>query len=260
MLRFSLKKQQKLDLLVRMLTVLPLESARCLLITNGDNNGALNFGFRRLGGRWQWAELDGKGIAAMESFLSEPVKQARPDALPFDDATFERVIAIDVHEHLPDPVSFNREIARVLAPGGLAIITTPNGNRRLPVAVLKRWIGMDERAYGHFVQGYEPEQLEQMLKSVGITPSARGAYSRFFTELVELAINFAYTRVLAKRNNGRAEHGEIAPRTESELAAVGGSYRFYRTVFPAIRMFSAMDRLIPGNDGYAVAVAGRKPA
>jgi SAM-dependent methyltransferase len=261
MLRFSLKKRQKLELLERMLQALPIGDARCLLVTNGDNTGALNFRFRQLGGRWRWAELEAKGIADMEAFLGEPVDAAQPNALPFDDMSFERIVVIDVHEHLHDTTIFNKEISRVLAPGGLAIITTPNGDQRLPVAVLKRWIGMREEAYGHVVQGYRADELENMLRGVGLTPAGRGAYARFFTELVELAINFGYTKVLATRNNGQHPNaGDIAPRTAGQLSAVGRSYRIYRALFPLIRMFASLDRLVPGRGGYAVAIAARKPA
>ena len=33
--------------------------------------------------------------------------------------------------------------------------------------------------YGHVVQGYTARELETQLESVGLTPAARGAYSRF---------------------------------------------------------------------------------
>lgn len=263
MLRFSLKKRQKLELLERMLQAFPIEGARCLLITNGDNTGALNLWFRELGGNWTWAELDASAIPGMEALLSDTVIRADADSLSFQDGRFDRIVVIDVHEHLRDVREFNTEIARVLAPGGLVIITTPNGDPRLPVAILKRWIGMREREYGHVVQGYRFEELELMLRTAGLQPSGRGAYARFFTELVELVINFGYTKILVRRNGrGGAQGGEaeIAPRTEAQLAAVGKSYRLYRAVFPAIRMFAALDRLVPGTGGYAVAVAARKPA
>jgi SAM-dependent methyltransferase len=44
-------------------------------------------------------------------------------ALPFGDDTFEIVVCIEVIRYLDDPVQGLAEIARVLAPGGLAFIT-----------------------------------------------------------------------------------------------------------------------------------------
>ena len=46
--------------------------------------------------------------------------------LPFDDASFDVVVSMEVIEHLPDQLRFMNEIARILKPGGRAIITTPN--------------------------------------------------------------------------------------------------------------------------------------
>ncbi|HUB77067.1 MAG TPA: glycosyltransferase [Solirubrobacteraceae bacterium] len=47
-------------------------------------------------------------------------------ALPFADASFESVVSIQSIEHVPDPDRALTEAARVLAPGGLAVIVTPN--------------------------------------------------------------------------------------------------------------------------------------
>ena len=46
--------------------------------------------------------------------------------LPFPDGDFSLVFAVEVLEHLESPRAFLREIFRVLKPGGLAVITTPN--------------------------------------------------------------------------------------------------------------------------------------
>jgi SAM-dependent methyltransferase len=254
----SLKKQQKVAVLLELLG--PLADERCLLLTCGDNNGAMNHVFRAAGGHWRWADMEEAGIPAMAELLGEPVELAREDALPFPDRSFDRIVVIDVHEHLAAVDPLNREIARVLAAGGLAVVTTPNGNPRLPVAVLKRLIGMGPAEYGHVVQGYESHQLESMLERQGLRAAGRGAYSRFFTEIAELAINFAYVKILSRKRRTAVPKGTIAPSSEEQLRSVEKSYRMYRRVYPVLRTFSLLDRLVPGSGGYAVAVAARKPA
>ncbi len=49
-------------------------------------------------------------------------------ALPFPDDTFDKIILSEILEHLADDVAGLREVARVLRPGGLIAITTPNAN------------------------------------------------------------------------------------------------------------------------------------
>src|SRR6478735_1697673 len=50
------------------------------------------------------------------------------DRLPFDDASFDRVFALEVMEHLANPRHFVTEAARVLKPNGQFILTTPSND------------------------------------------------------------------------------------------------------------------------------------
>jgi SAM-dependent methyltransferase len=254
MFRFSLKKRQKLELLLELLG--PLDHERCLLITCGDNPGSLNYHLRVAGGDWKWLELEASSIPQMEALLGEEVHHGRPDELPFADGTFDRVVVVDAHEHLDAVDALNREIARVLAREGAAIVTTPNGDTTLPLARLKRVIGMGPAVYGHRVQGYTAQELGEMMLAVGLRPVAVGAYARFFTELAELAINFGYVKLIG-RKRVKQSAGEIAPRTAADLKAAGRSYQIYRRVYPLIRAFASLDRFVR-RGGYAVAVAALK--
>lgn len=64
-----------------------------------------------------------------EQFIAEGVDVQGVDlngGLPFSDAAFPNVLALEIIEHLEAPARFVRDVARVLAPGGTALISTPN--------------------------------------------------------------------------------------------------------------------------------------
>ena len=48
------------------------------------------------------------------------------DPLPYPDASFDVAVCLEVLEHLVDPAIVTREIARVLKPGGRALLSVPN--------------------------------------------------------------------------------------------------------------------------------------
>jgi len=91
--------------------------------------------------------------------------------LPFADATFDRVIASEVLEHIPDDVAAMGELARVLRPGGTMAVTVP---ARLPERVC--WALSDEYhapfvAGGH-VRIYREAELREKLRRAGVQPGA----------------------------------------------------------------------------------------
>ncbi len=47
-------------------------------------------------------------------------------SLPYDDASFDTVVAVEVVEHVEDQFDFVRELYRVAKPGGRVLVTTPN--------------------------------------------------------------------------------------------------------------------------------------
>lgn len=89
----------------------------------GAGHGGLSARVHALGFRVQACDF------APELFLAKDVEFRQSDLterLPFDDGSFDYVIAVEVLEHLPDHVAFFRECARVLRPGGRLLLSTPN--------------------------------------------------------------------------------------------------------------------------------------
>lgn len=255
MFKRSIKKQQKLQALLKLLG--QTKNKKCLLITCGDNNGALNWYFREHGGEWTWADVSGENNAQIADLLHEPVYAFKEDAFQIPDEQFDCVVAIDVLEHLRQDQPFLRELRRVLKPGGRAIVTVPNGDDKLLANKIKSKLGMTPEIYGHTRAGYTTAELSDTIARSGLAPHGSGGYSRFMTEMIELVINFGYVRVLAKKRGG-AQPGHIAPVSSGELKIHGMAYKLYSLVFPIAWALSQLDVLFPARTNNAVIVSAQK--
>ncbi len=88
-------------------------------------------------------------------------------ALPFADASFDLVCALDIVEHVDDDRSAFAELARVAAPGATFLLSIP-----LHPA---RWTTLDELV-GH-CRRYEPDRLLAILAAHGLTVERTAEYS-----------------------------------------------------------------------------------
>ncbi len=89
--------------------------------------------------------------------------------LPFADNSFDRIIASEVMEHIPDDHAALVELTRVLKPGGIIAITVPAS---LPEKIC--WKLSDEyyapKSVGGHVRIYSGEELPNKMSSVGLNP------------------------------------------------------------------------------------------
>ncbi len=87
--------------------------------------------------------------------------------LPFADATFDRIIASEVMEHIPDDVGALDELTRVLKPGGTIAITIPAW---LPEKIC--WAITDEyhapKAVGGHVRIYTENEMRAKMRGAGL--------------------------------------------------------------------------------------------
>jgi SAM-dependent methyltransferase len=231
-----------------------------LLVTCGDNNGALNWHFKNLGGNWSWADTESDSIEQISTLTGDPVVEVSKDtpSLPFPEDQFDVVVTIDVHEHIQDPSTLNIELARIVKTGGRVIVTTPNGDETKLANRIKRAVGMTPEEYGHYVAGYDIPDLEGQLMDVGLKPYRHTSYSRFFTEMIELMINFIYVKVLSKRGKAKAEKGQIAPQSKDQVESVNKSLKLYSLAYPLLLAISKADTFLRFTRGYAVVVAAHK--
>ncbi len=108
-------------------------------------------------------------------------KQGDALDLPFPDGEFDRIVAAEVLEHIPEDVRAMRELARVLRPGGTIAVTVP---RWLPEKIC--WALSDEyhEVEGGHVRIYSTAEIVTKLQSVGLrhagTDYAHGLHSPYW--------------------------------------------------------------------------------
>ena len=117
-----------------------IEAARGALFGHGDSvleigcgTAALGSAIARRGARvvatdvsLRWLVLAGKRLAEEETGGRVELLACAAEGLPFEDESFDLVAASDVVEHVEDTERFVSECARVLRPGGLLFLATPN--------------------------------------------------------------------------------------------------------------------------------------
>lgn len=125
------------------------------------------------------AEL--KDVKGMFAAISEAEAETLPDGaggsvtngdatrLPFADDSFDRIIASEVLEHIPDDTAAFRELARVLKPGGTLAVTVPAW-----LAERICW-ALSEEFHAPFVEGghvriYTEAGIRRQLRDAGLTP------------------------------------------------------------------------------------------
>ena len=174
MFRRSIKKQQKLGALLEILG--ETAGKQCLLVTCGDNNGALNWYFRRHGGQWTWADVSGENNDQISRLLNEPVHAFREDDFPMPDERFDCVVSIDVLEHLRQDQPFLKELKRVLKPGGALVLTGQTGRKEhsvlpfLATALLKRFVRYRLRTFIASRKKEDLNTLREWLETGKIKP------------------------------------------------------------------------------------------
>jgi 2-polyprenyl-3-methyl-5-hydroxy-6-metoxy-1,4-benzoquinol methylase len=91
----------------------------------GAGPGAMAARLQSLGCEVLAVDRDANGFEAQIPHVSLDFDQ--PDfASQLGPASFGLVTAIEVIEHIESPINFLRSVGRLLGPGGVAVLTTPN--------------------------------------------------------------------------------------------------------------------------------------
>ena len=112
--------------------------------------------------------------------------------LPFRDGSFDKVIVLEVIEHVPAetiPVYFG-ELRRVLKPGGVLLVTTPNYRSTWPILewIVDHFGGAAEMGGKQHIARFHPRMLRRALEENGFRVHRAGSVyhlSPFLTPLSE---------------------------------------------------------------------------
>jgi 2-polyprenyl-3-methyl-5-hydroxy-6-metoxy-1,4-benzoquinol methylase len=240
----SVLKQRKLAEISRSLG--PTDGLRCLDL--GSDNGVVSLLLRRRGGSWASGDLTAEAVGSIRGLVETDVHLVEASRLPFPDRSFDRVAVVDMLEHAPDEGAFARELARVTKPGGRLVVNTPHLKRTL-LRRLRHAIGQTDEKHGHLRPGYTPARLAELLPD--FAPEGHRTYSRFFSELVDTAINWGVER-LGKKGSAK---GMVV--TGADVARHEKTFRAYSVVYPLVWAVSRLDALVPAS-GYMLVASFRR--
>jgi SAM-dependent methyltransferase len=243
--RRSVLKQRKLAEIISLLG--PTEGRRCLDL--GSDNGVVSLLLRERGGEWSSGDLTEEAVGSIRSLVGERVHLVRGHRLPFADAAFDRVVVVDMLEHVPDEDAFVAELARVTTPGGRLVVNTPH-LKRTALRRLRHSLGQTDERHGHLRPGYTPARLRELL-GPGFEMGPWRTYSRFFSELVDTLLNWAVER-LGKRTSAK---GMVV--TGSDVERHRRSFRLWAAVYPFVWALTRLDALVPAS-GYMLIAAGER--
>lgn len=137
------------------------------LLDVGCATGDFLWAMRRYPG-WEVAgvELNAAAAEYARAELQLDVRSGTLETANFPAASFDAVTMWDVIEHVPDPAATLAEAARLLRPGGLLVINTPN------------LASLDARLFGPYWIGYElPRHLYVFSRATLQAQTARAGFT-----------------------------------------------------------------------------------
>jgi SAM-dependent methyltransferase len=122
-----------------------------------------------------WARSQGFDVTAVDAgyddFCAVDIPFLVADLngrFPFADASVDYVVALEIIEHLENPFHFLRETARVLAPGGQALLSTPNEHN-----LQSRLAYLLTGYYGDSRHVLRPDDEKLPMRHINMTPPAQ---------------------------------------------------------------------------------------
>jgi len=143
------------------------------------NTIAMNIGSKCVGIDLNRENLEKASVVSNKLNLKSEFKYMYAKNLEFLDEQFDKVLCIEVLEHLSNDNQALDEMARVLKPGGILVLSTTvktmsNEKEQIVFALPK--------PLEHVRSGYEYESLKAMIEKTGLSVLKVGYWYRWFTK------------------------------------------------------------------------------
>jgi SAM-dependent methyltransferase len=190
---------------------------RPVLLEIGCSSG---FMLRRLREAWPETQLLGADVVRQPLF---DLARALPDVpllrfdlvrCPLPDACLDAVVLLNVLEHIEDDAAAMRQVARILRPGGIAVIEVPAGP--------ELYDAQDEAL--HHYRRYTADQLERLSRGAGLA-TVRRSHLGFFVYPAFRAAKRRSQRVATGNSGGAMAALEANIGTTSKSRLLGGALR-----------------------------------
>jgi len=182
------------------------------------------------------------------------------ETLPFRSGSFDKILCAEVLEHISEDGKALGEIARILKPGGVLVITVPCSDFTFPTLIDSLNIKTVHDYDGperHVRKGYTLAGLTHSLDKAGMMMCGHQYFCHFFSKLMLDVISIAH---LAVR---RVAMGQKA-WTWADIQSLNTkrSFSLYKLLFPLFLALCKLDVLFlrsSRSKGSGIAVASRKP-
>ena len=172
--------------------------------------------------------------AARARGAGDVVPGSLDEPLPLGDAAFDLAVALDVLEHVEDDRAALRELARVLAPGGLLVVTVPQ----------YAWLWGEHDVLSHHHRRYTRPELLGRAAAAGLHPERVTAFNAALLGPIALMrmAQRAIERDQPSSDLGRTPQGPVNAALERVLRAEARLIRAGRDLPLGVSLLAVLRR------------------